>query len=146
MKQILLSLIVFGFLLSAGFSEIYACQCINISAKERVKRMKKQADAIFVGTVKSASQFNDEKSGQKYKKVVLTVEKSWKSADVEEYTIYALDNGCSPLFSEGKAYLVYAQNDKNNRLTSENCSGTSEVSIVRKDFKYLGEPIFVKKS
>jgi len=146
MKQMLFSLIVFGFLFFAGFSEIYACQCMNISDKDRVKTMKKQADAIFVGIVKSLSKFKDEKSGENFNKIVLTVEKSWKSPGVEEYVIYNLDTGCSPLFTEGKSYLVYAVNDENNRLTSENCWGTAAVSFVRKDFKYLGEPIFVRKS
>jgi len=144
MKRIIFSAMFFVFLLAAGTFDVDACQCPIMPDKKRVKKMKKESDAIFVGTVKTVSWSDAQTKRVSGKKIVFTVEKSWKSSNVEEYVLYSPASECSPFFEEGKTYLVYAANDENGLLTTDNCFGTREISAVKDDFKYLGKPVSQK--
>lgn len=127
-------------LITFGSSNVFACLCEPISVKQRVKLMKKEADAIFVGTVKSVSVENEKPGGTSIHKVVLLVEKSWKAEGVEEYTIH-MYGGCRVEFEEGKSYLVYAKNNEKNQLITEICWGTRGITLATKDIKILGKPV-----
>jgi hypothetical protein len=123
-----------------GASNVQACLCSPVSVKERVKTMKKEAHAIFDGTVESV----EEISLRTYK-VVLSVKRSWKGQKVNDYTIYTIGaspGGCGVSFIKGRSYLVYAATDRNNRLVTEICSGTREITLAKKDLRALGKPVF----
>lgn len=136
MKLVILSIFFTLFLLVSA-NTAFACLCPNLSTKERIKVMKKETDAIFTGTVKTVSR----ESGSAYK-IVLAVQKSWKSKDIKEYTIYT-SGGCSVWFEEGKTYLVYAKKDESNNLITQMCWGTGIIDLSAKDIKILGKPIFI---
>ena len=125
----------FAFLLLYGTPNISACLCPSLSAKKRVKIIKKESDVIFTGTVKTVSK----ESGTTYK-IILTVQQSWKAKGIKEYIIYT-SGGCSVWFEEGKTYLVYAKINENNQLITEMCWGTGIIEYSRKDIKILGKPI-----
>jgi hypothetical protein len=117
----------------------FACSCEPVSVKKRVKIMKKEADAIFTGNVKEVFTENPEFGGTIINKVVLTVVKSWRTSEIKEYTIY-MNGGCRVWFEKGKTYIVYAKNDKENKLTTNMCMGTGDITLSAKDLKFLGKP------
>jgi len=103
--------------------------------------MKNDANAIFVGRVKSITMENEPLAQPMKYKVVLTVIRSWKSPKQTEYVIHT-NGGCIISFKEDQEYLVYAEIDKAGALFTDMCMGTGPLQLGRKDFKYLGNPIF----
>ena len=139
MNRYFSSVLLVAFLLLCSNSA-HACLCLSNSVKERVKVMKKKADAIFTGEVKSVMK----ESGADYK-VVFEVSRSWKENNINEYTLYTKTSGCGVWFEEGKTYLVYAKNNENNLLVTEICWGTGIIEYAGKDIKILGKPLFVNR-
>jgi hypothetical protein len=108
-----------------------------MSPKQRVKYMKKNVDAIFVGTVKSVTQGD----GLVFR-AVLTIDKFWKGKNVGEQVVFT-SGGCRVGFEKDNSYLVYAKGDKNNDLVTEVCWGTRLRKFANDDIKRLGKPRFV---
>jgi hypothetical protein len=121
-------------------SNAFACLCSAVSVKRRVKRMKTDAAAIFIGRVKTISIESEPLTQPQIFRVVLTTSKSWKPGEHVEYTIYT-GGGCGVNFRENEEYLVYAEVDKLGHLITDMCMGTRSLKLARKDLKYLGKPI-----
>jgi len=136
MKQVIFAAFFTLFLLVCANSA-FACLCALRSNKEHIKIMKKQADAIFTGTVKAVSR----EPSLAYK-VTFAVQKSWKSKDIKEYTIYT-SGGCNVWFEEGKSYLVYAVREGTGQLITDVCMGTGILLLTQKQVKLLGKPVFI---
>jgi hypothetical protein len=122
---------------------VNACLCANLPVKKKVRLMKQKADAIFTGTAKLINGYGEIDGGRV--KAVLVVEKLWKGAKVDEYTIYT-NGGCSAFFEVGKEYLIYAQKDEKGELTTDICMGTGDIRAAKKDLKYLGRPAVARKA
>lgn len=123
--------LAFVIVLCAG--DVRACLCPVVSAKARVKLMRKEADAIFVGVVESVEAVSPTSL-----KVTLSVKRSWTSDAATEYAVYTGDGGCSINFVKGSSFLVYAKKDENGRLVTSLCYGTRVVERAGKDLKLLG--------
>lgn len=120
-------------------TDVRACLCPALEVKERVELMKKEADAIFTGTVGSVEAIKANSF-----KVVISVESSWIAEDTDEYTIYtsgASPGGCGVSFLKGRSYLVYAKKDNDGRFVTEICWGTREMSSANEDLMILGKPV-----
>lgn len=127
-------------LLSLGAKNTFACLCQPQSPKQRVKFMKKNADAIFTGTVKSVTL-----SERFVFEVILSVERSWKGQAIKEQIVYT-SGGCRVGFQANQSYLIFAKADENNKLVTEVCWGTRVIKYSEKDIKLLGRPNFINKS
>lgn len=95
--------------------------------------MKKSADAIFVGTVKSAEQNGSNT------RAVLQVSDSWKGGGASVLTVVS-SGGCKVSFEIEKDYLVYAKKDDKGQFVTDVCMGTGQVMLSKKEIKYLGHP------
>lgn len=127
---------IFLILISCNIRTVYACLCINLSPKQRVKIAKKEDDAIFLGTVRSVA-----KEFVSAYTISFAVTADWKSDNVTEYTIYT-SGGCRSRFEEDKSYLVYAVYDKNKQLITNVCMGTRLEKFANKEIKLLGKPLY----
>lgn len=97
--------------------------------------MKREADVIFVGVVKSVE------GDSRAMSVTVSVIRSWKGGNVESFIIHT-SGGCGVRFAEGESYLIYAKKDTNERLVTEVCFGTGSIQFAKDDIKYLGRPLF----
>lgn len=142
-RDFTLAAVAITLLVAFNASRVEACLCPPSSVKQRVRTMKIESDAIFAGTVISVDEI-----AVNSLKVVISVEMSWKeSKTVEEYTLYTSGTsggGCGVAFIKGKSYLVYAKKGKDDRLVTEICWGTGELSLAKKDLKLLGRPVSTK--
>jgi hypothetical protein len=141
-KKLKVYVAVISLVMSLSVISIYGCSCELMTPKQRVKLMRQKADAIFIGSVKSISKEENVVRQQSAIKVILTVEKSWKNGEVEEYTIYTY-GGCYVGFEKGKSYLVYAIREKTGQLETNMCMGTGTIFLSKKEVKLLGKPVFV---
>lgn len=98
--------------------------------------MKKLADAISVGQVKSVS------GEMGLNRVIVCVTKSWRGENTEFIVIHTYASGCGVDFQEGESYLIYAKTDSNTRLSTEVCFGTGSIRLAKDDLRHLGKPFF----
>jgi hypothetical protein len=96
MNRRFLSVLLAALLLLCA-NDASACLCPSSSVKDRVKILKKEADAIFTGKVKAVIK----ESGVAYK-VVFKVRRSWKEKNIDEYTRRTTLFGCGVRFAAGK--------------------------------------------
>lgn len=109
------------------------CLCKSEPVSKTIKRLRKESNAIFVGTVKAVA-----KDEMGYKATFI-VEKTWKSIPVKEATIQT-KGGCMAWFETGRSYLVYAAKDSADKLTTNVCMRTRLIKYASQDLKLLGEP------
>lgn len=96
--------------------------------------MKKTADIIFVGSVKSV-----DGNGPLSIEATFVPVKLWKGSAGTELKVRT-SGGCRVNFEEGESYLVYARRDENGRFITDVCLGTAITSLRIVDIKRLGKP------
>src|SRR5689334_19806346 len=114
------------FLCLVWFSVVVsACTCVVYKPSEAFER----SSEVFIGKVK-------ETGGWINPYAVFKVEKSWKSIETDEITVY-LSTSCGGMtLTEGAEYLVYTYDYKGASYTGV-CSGTAEIESAEKDLQYL---------
>ena len=116
-----------------------ACECKAESPGRTIKRLRKTATVIFVGTVKEVrKEVKDYHVGYW---ATFKVKQSWKPGQVDEVTVFT-EGGCMAWFEVGRTYLVYASPDKANRLSTNVCMRTGLVKYAAEDLRRLGKPRF----
>lgn len=102
-----------------------ACDCAVFEPPEEFER----SSAVFIGKV-------IETGGWINSYAIVKVEKSWKSVETDEVTIYT-GYGCDPLeLKENEVYLIYTFDDKYYYKTG-GCSRTAQIADRAKDLEYL---------
>lgn len=102
-----------------------ALTCIETKLPEDFER----AEAIFTGKViKSGGWINPY--------VDFKVEKSWKSVNTDEFTVYINSFYGGNNFIEDEIYLVYTYNMDGFSYTGD-CSRTKKLSDAKEDLRYL---------
>ena len=112
-----------------------ACLCKPEPANKAIKRLKKEADAIFTGTVKTVT-----KEGREFI-VTLTVLDVWKSDGARQITIRTTSGGCSAYFKAEETYLIFARKDEFGDLRTNVCMRTGLLVYSDDDLKHLGKPL-----
>jgi hypothetical protein len=120
-----------------------ACLCKPESPTRAIKRLRKTATVIFVGTVKEVRK--EVKDYQIGYWATFKVKQSWKSDQVDEITVFT-EGGCMAWFEAGRTYIVYASPDSSNRLSTNVCMRTGLVKYAAEDLKRLGKPQFTRVS
>lgn len=126
-------------LLIFNVSTAMACLCQGESPKRTIKKLRKTATVIFSGTVTEVTK--EMKEGRLGYWATLKVKQSWKSDRVEEIRVYTT-GGCKAWFETGRTYMVYAQPDESNRLSTNVCMRTRIIEYAAEDLKLLGKPEF----
>jgi hypothetical protein len=141
MKKILFSsLLVFGLLVCTQI-DVLACGCDlpipKLSPKQQVNKARKTANAVFSGTVLEITK----QPQDFYVSVRLLVENSWKGNIPKEVTITTgLGGGdCGYQFEVGKSYLIYANGSNENKLSTNICHRTKNLSESIQDLQILGK-------
>lgn len=99
-----------------------ALSCASFKPPENFER----SEAVFIGRViKSGGLLNPY--------VDFKVEKSWKSVDTEEFTVYIDSFFSAKNFIEGETYLIYTYD---NSYIGD-CSRTKKLSDAQEDLIYL---------
>ncbi len=102
-----------------------ALTCVETKLPEDFER----SEAVFVGKViKSGGWINPY--------VDFKVEKSWKSVDTDEFTVYINSFYGENNFIEGETYLIYTYNMDGFSYTGD-CSRTRKLSDAKEDLIYL---------
>lgn len=120
--------------ISLTASDALACLCEPMSPKQRAKLMKKNADAIFTGTVLSTVQIN-----LSTWETTLLVADSWKGQTSGEIKLQS-SGGCRSGFVVGQQHLVYGKRNADGVLVTEVCWGTGLTKFNKADLKRLGKP------
>lgn len=116
-----------------------ACECKAESPSRAIKRLRKTATVIFVGTVTEVrKEVRDYHIGYW---ATFKVKKSWKSNHIDEVSVFT-DGGCMAWFETGRTYLVYARPDGSKRLSTNVCMRTGLIEYAAEDLKLLGKPQF----
>lgn len=113
-----------------------ACDCATSPPCQAAR----DADVVFVGTVRSIGVTDRDIGGNPRQSIVvkLNVEQGFVNASVGTATITMdLGSSCSYSFKTGQKYLVYARKGADSQLTTSNCSGTRPVAEAREDLQYL---------
>ncbi len=119
MKKIIPSLMVLFCLIISSDSR--SCSCLPRTSDQYYAA----ADFVFTGKVKSIRAAWDKQEVE-----FEVIESSAGDDDVTVYT--ALDEAsCAYPFEEGQTYLVYAQEDENDRLTTDLCSGNRRIKAEK---------------
>lgn len=122
----------------------HACKCNHtISIKEHFTN----AAFVFEGRIESVWPKLILKSNYIYQSGILVqsykfrIFKKWKGEiKGNSIVLFSTGSNCDSYFMVGETYLVYAIRDIaiNNRLTSNQCTGTVESREAIEDFKFLG--------
>ena len=111
-----------------------ACGCEPLTAKES----KKQAEAVFTGTVIDA--YKERSTEGEEWRVRLSVEDFWKGDPGEEVIVYTAGE-CMVNFEPGKKYLVFAARQAGRgRLITEVCRNTATLDARSEELSKLGKP------
>jgi hypothetical protein len=138
MKKIMFRLFIsIGLLLFAQIS-VFACVCPDdpdvTTVEQEVIGHWKRAQVVFTGKVIEITQ-----NPFQYR---LQVETSWKGLlphiRPTEILLVAQTADCEFPFKVGKKYLVYAY-ERNNKLTTSECSGNIEFEKASEELKILGK-------
>ena len=120
----------------------WACECKAESPSRAIKRLRKTATVIFVGTVTEVrKEVKDYHIGYW---ATFKVKQSWKSDQVDEVSVFT-GGGCMAWFEAGRSYLVYARPDNSNRLSTDVCMRTGLIKYASEDLKLLGKPQFTSQ-
>jgi hypothetical protein len=109
----------------------------NASLNRRVLDEKRRSTAVFSGTVTKISL-----SRNAYLAVTLKVERTWKSVEDEQVTVFtpAGDHNCGFNFEVGQSYLVYASTADDGELWTNHCTRTTRIGVGSDlDLKVLGK-------
>jgi hypothetical protein len=73
--------------------------------------------------------------------VVLKVDRSWKGGAERIVSVFtsSQSSACGYGFKKGRAYLIYAQKDRQDRLSTSICSRTKRLKDSRRDLAELGQ-------
>ncbi len=128
MKKVRFILIIVAFLL-LNFDLVLGCVCVPTTTLQKIE----QAQSVFSGKV----------IGRTATKIRFKVQKWWKGARSYETFIYAdskVITSCDVSFKNGGTYLVYAfSSSPENRLETNQCTGTKELAAADEDLKILGK-------
>ena len=154
-KRILLS--IFFICLALNATEVLACMCANLSAKDAISK----STAVFSGKVAgfeyrkgipneymdSRARETGEKIEYETKVVKIQVEQWWKG-NISRQIFLITDStrtersgsfgGCDFNFKEGETYLIYANGDK-DELKTNACMRTRKLAAAEEDLDALGE-------
>jgi hypothetical protein len=98
------------------------------------KAAYEQSKAVFVGEVVGEEKNGDERTFD------FKVEKYWKGADAARVSIVVYETArYQAWFKKGGKYLVYAEEDADNRLRVGRCSRSRDLEYAGEDLQKLGE-------
>lgn len=114
---------------------VYACKCRTPSPDIALSR----ADAVFEGRVESVWPKLFPKTGLVWPTYKFRIFRAWKGEFKDKYVVLCLDRtDCAYFFSVGQTYLVYANRNFFDHLTSTFCSRTKFANEAKEDFEFLG--------
>ncbi len=140
-KIVTITLIALSLFFVSPNAQAYECW-LSRDARE----YKKDADAVFIGEVKSVSDLgaSKEELGSKRYNVLFKLIKSWKGIAQEAddintdfESLYDYD------FQVGEEYLIYAFNIYEGRLSMVGCPRIKIIENAESDIRKLGEPEFI---
>ena len=153
MKHYLLIAIFTAVIFIGSTQAVYACSCVpptpGETLKSQVTKSKRNATAIFIGTVVSVRYSDEKMNGVPVKRYAkFKVERSWKGPTAEFIEIESANVCClcGIEFNEGQRWIVYSNSNDPNSLNASSCSRTSVVKGKSGDEKYLGKARKIKKS
>ncbi len=133
MKLLFLLAVIFVF----SGTNVLACLCSSKgSENQRINKLKKTSDAVFVGTVIHVDRLI--KDGSFVYRAVFRVEKTWKGNSLEVEVNTSTD--CRVSFEEGKQYLIYAKENESKELQTDVCMRSRPVGSGAVDLRKLGKP------
>ena len=115
-----------------------ACTCPRESEMRAFRRLRREADLIFVGTAKGSVT----NGGMNF-----TVEKYWKGKPKQQTFVFtAQDSSCAVGFADGQRYLVVAFVYDNGDINTNQCLRPGPVSERRRALKLLGRGHSMRRS
>jgi len=127
MKKVKFILIVAAFLL-LNFDSAFGCVCVPTTPAQQIQQSK----TIFSGKV----------MGRTATTIRFKVQKWWKGTRYHEVSIFAdskIITDCDVTFQDGETYLIYAYRSVENRLETNQCTGTKQLASADEDLKILGK-------
>jgi hypothetical protein len=107
-----------------------ACTCARESSPRAFKRLRREADLIFVGTAMGS----ETNGGMNF-----TVERYWKGKPKKDLFVFtAQDSSCAVGFGEGEKYLVIAFINDKGDINTNLCLRPGPVSERRMYIRLLG--------
>ena len=131
------------FFISATFFLLYpaaasACTCPRESETRAFRRLRREADLIFVGTAKGSVT----NGGMNF-----TAEKYWKGKPKQQTFVFTAQNSsCAVGFADGQRYLVFAFVYDNGDINTNQCLRPGPVGERRRALKLLGRGHTMKHS
>lgn len=136
MRSLLLCL---PLVVSQAFGAASALACTCLPSKSPAEELK-LADAVFSGKVVEIRRHRQ--GGETFGMVeaVLRVERVWKGVEGGLVSVFTAPHsaGCGYGFREGRAYLVYAHEGADGRLSTSICSRTRRLRDAKEDMAELG--------
>ncbi|PGK35033.1 cobalamin biosynthesis protein CbiN [Bacillus anthracis] len=117
--------IICSFILIIFPEKSYACDCINVSAKDAFQKN----DVVFEGKVIEVGR----KEGVGIE-VLFEVKEIWKGTNFSQIIVYTTGSDCVFHFVEGGEYLVYSsQRGSEKQLHTNSCSRTKRLDEAGAD-------------
>jgi len=129
---------LFTFLLLSP-SEALACRCVPPG--HPLEEFEK-ADGVFAGQVINIESIIDHYGDTtKSTKITFWVEEAWKGVTFQTLAITTGPTGgmCGYEFKKGEQYIVYANGDNEQTLSTSICTRTNKLIFAHEDLKELGE-------
>jgi hypothetical protein len=127
------------FILVLNAAATPACECKAESPERAIKRLRKTATVIIVGTVIEVNRVV--KNNHVAYWATFKVKQSWKSNQLDEISVFT-EGGCMAWFETGRTYIIYAGPDSAKRLSTNVCMRTGLIEYAEEDLRLLGKPQF----
>jgi hypothetical protein len=141
MKRLLFSVVTVAALISALEADALACHCTlpfpKLTLEQQVRKARSQSRVVFSGEVLEITR----RPQSFYVEVKFRVKQLWKGDIPEEVTVVTGMGGgdCGYSFEIGKDYLLYAYTSDGNKLGTNICQRTTQLTDAATDLKVLGK-------
>jgi hypothetical protein len=144
MKTLIFLLVLFTPLMLSP-DAILACSCLP--TKSTAQELE-QSTAVFSGKVIQIKRRKQAENIFASVEVTFRVEKAWKGLKRKTITVYTSSNSasCGYSFRVNQTYLVYANGNDEDKLSTGICSRTKRIKDAREDLKELGKGKAIAKN